>query len=158
MKRRISRFVTVATLAALMTLFSVGRAATAAVEVGPFKASGGGMNVTFYGTWVDRHHMTDIGVTICENGGGLNSNEATAALEVSLQNTTTGAITYQRAPARLKVPGGQASDICAVTPYPGWSLGYSQVIRAVRLQFWGDEAPSDVWATGWAYNKCLTTC
>lgn len=151
MKRRVSRLVAIATLSALMTPFAFTQAAIAEVKVEPFERSGGGMNGMFYGTWVDRKHMKDIGVGICENGGGLNTNEATAALQVALRNPSTGAITYERAPAQVKVPGGIASDLCE-TNSPNWSLGYSQEIWAVRLLFWGDENPNAKWATDWAYN------
>ena len=106
------------------------------------------MAASWRGVWNSATNMSQIDVALCDSAP-YNTNEATAALRVALRNPSTGAITYQTAPARLTV--FQGADCASTT----WSLGYSQQIWAVCLWFWGDEAPSDIWGTAWRYNPYL---
>lgn len=161
-ERKLSGVLAAAVVSALLTLFAAPQSAVAGVPTAPAGADApalqagyptgwstrdaGGMTAKFKGVYVSRTRMESIYVELCDTAP-YNTNEATAALTVQLRNPTTGAITWETAPARLKVP--QGVDCVADT----WVLAYPQQIRAVTMYFWGDEAPYDSWRTEpWKYN------
>ncbi|WP_433392680.1 hypothetical protein [Micromonospora sp. KLBMP9576] len=150
MKKRISGLLAIGLVSALMGLSSLPQAAMAADEKWPKEGSAGGVSVIWwYGHWEGKHRMSGIDFTLCD-GNPDNTNEATAAVTVQLRNPTTGEITWETAPARAKIY--QYERPCQDFY---WEVGYAKQLRAVKVNFWGDESPSSGSSTPWSYNPNL---
>ncbi|SDZ24156.1 hypothetical protein SAMN05421504_11146 [Amycolatopsis xylanica] len=103
---------------------------------------GGGILVTWGGTYESANYMDHISVTLCD-GDPRNTNEAVAYFRVNMVDGTS-----RLAPTEMRVR--QFEKSCKL--YGNMRIGYAEFIKSVQIVFWGSTKPGNKYYTKPANN------
>jgi hypothetical protein len=102
-------------------------------------ATGGGITVTWQGTYTSDRFMTNIAVKLCD-GDPRNTNLATAQFKVWLRSAS-GYRYSTYAPTKMLVP--QFEKNCK--NFGNMKIGYNDYIEAIQMIIWGSADPDRKW-------------